>query len=61
VPPRAAEPDPAKREAACKRDQVRLTQLRADPVRDDVMRFARELACEDLRPQVMRLVESLGG
>jgi uncharacterized caspase-like protein len=61
VQPRAADPDPAKREAACKRDQERLTRLRANPVRDEVERFAREFSCEALRPQVMRLLESVGG
>jgi uncharacterized caspase-like protein len=59
--PPASQADPAQREAACKRDQERLVHLRANPARDDVMRFARELACEDLRPQVMRLLESVGG
>jgi uncharacterized caspase-like protein len=46
---------------ACRRDEERLAQLRANPVRDAVARFARELACEDLRPQVQRLLESVGG
>jgi large subunit ribosomal protein L24 len=59
--PRTSDPDPPQREAACKRDQERLVRLRANPVRDDVERFARELACKDLRPQVIRLLESVGG
>ena len=46
---------------ACVRDEERLAQLRANPVRDAVARFARELTCEDLRPQVQRLLESVGG
>ena len=46
---------------ACRRDEERLAQLRANPVRDAVARFARELTCEDLRPQVQRLLESVGG
>jgi hypothetical protein len=35
--------------------------LRANPTRAAVARFARQLACEDLRPQLQRLLESLGG
>ena len=46
---------------ACRRDEERLAQLRANPVREAVARFARELTCEDLRPQVQRLLESVGG
>jgi len=52
------EPD---RPQACRRDEERLAQLRANPVRDAVAQFARELTCEDLRPQVQRLLESVGG
>ncbi len=45
----------------CKRDQEKLTRLRADPVRDDIIRLERELGCERLRPQVVRLRESVVG
>lgn len=45
---------------ACRRDQETLVRLRANPARNDVLRFERELACERLRPQVLRLRESLG-
>jgi hypothetical protein len=44
----------------CTRDQDRLARLRALPVRDEVLRFERELSCERLRPQVIRLRESVG-
>jgi caspase domain-containing protein len=44
---------------ACKDAEQRLTQLRMDPKQEDVARFARDLACETLRPQVLRLLESL--
>jgi hypothetical protein len=44
----------------CQRDQETLVRLRASPVRKDVLRFERDLACERLRPQVLRLRESLG-
>jgi hypothetical protein len=44
----------------CTRDQDRLARLRSLPVRDEVLRFERELACERLRLQVIRLRESVG-
>ena len=50
----------ADRSEPCKRDQERLVQLRADPVREEVVRFERELACKRLRLQVLRLRESVG-
>jgi uncharacterized caspase-like protein len=56
----------AKTEAAlspdelCKRDAERLVHLRADPTSDEASRFASELNCEKLRPQLSRLMESLG-
>jgi hypothetical protein len=46
-------------EESCKREEERLAKLRADPKLDDVIRFARDLSCEDLRPQVLRLLESV--
>jgi uncharacterized caspase-like protein len=52
---------PDTRAQACRYDEERLAQLRANPARDAVARFARELTCEDLRPQVQRLLESVGG
>jgi hypothetical protein len=45
---------------ACKGAEQRLTRLRMDPKQEEVARFARDLACETLRPQVLRLLESLG-
>jgi hypothetical protein len=48
------------REQTCKREEARLTQLRADPAADQATQFARTVVCEDLRPQVQRLLESLG-
>jgi hypothetical protein len=52
----------AKDDAArsCKFAEAQLAQLRADPNREEVVRFARDLSCEELRPQVTRLLESLG-
>jgi hypothetical protein len=53
-------PSPMPQEQICKRDHERLTRLRASQVPDEVIRFEHELGCERLRPQVMRLRESLG-
>ena len=47
-------------EQTCKRDQEKLVRLRANPVREEVARFERELACARLRPQLARLRESVG-
>jgi hypothetical protein len=44
---------------ACKRDTETLARLRVSQVRDEVVRFERVLACERLRPQVVRLRESI--
>jgi Caspase domain len=53
-------PPPIPQEQICQRDQERLTRLRASPDRDEVVRFEHELGCDKLRPQVIRLRESLG-
>jgi uncharacterized caspase-like protein len=47
-------------EAICKRDEDRLERLRVDPSSEEASRFVRELSCEKLRPQLARLMESLG-
>jgi hypothetical protein len=44
----------------CAHDVQRLQRLRAAPNRDEVQKFDRELSCERLRPQLLRLRESLG-
>ena len=46
-------------EDACKRDETTLMHLRVIRDRDEVIRFDRNLACEQLRPQVARLLESI--
>jgi uncharacterized caspase-like protein len=57
----APEPSPPANQATlCKRDEARLARLRVDPAANQVALFARELACEDLRPQLQRLAESVG-
>jgi hypothetical protein len=51
---------PIQPEGACARDAERLAGLRADPTVDAITRFERELGCEQLRPQLRRLRESVG-
>ena len=58
-PPNNLEPAPMTREQDCKGDVERLARLRAGPARDEAIRFERELSCERLRPQILRLLESL--
>jgi hypothetical protein len=58
APPRLAVPA-ADQSPACKQDEARLARLRASPSLADVSAFERELACEKLRPQIVRLRESL--
>lgn len=55
--PRSAEPTTGQ---DCKRDQARLGQLRNNPSVQEVTEFARNLGCESLRSEVLRLMESLG-
>jgi hypothetical protein len=43
----------------CQRDEDRLAQLRNNPSHDEAARFANELGCEKLRPQLLALIESL--
>jgi outer membrane protein OmpA-like peptidoglycan-associated protein len=46
-------------EEICKRDAARLARLRISQGRDEVILFEHELSCEKLRPQVLRLRESV--
>jgi uncharacterized caspase-like protein len=50
---------PVSREEACRRDTEKLARLRVTQSREEIIRFARDLACERLRPQVLRLRESV--
>jgi hypothetical protein len=43
----------------CQRDEEHLAQLRGAPTLEEAARFANELGCERLRPQILSLVESL--
>ena len=47
------------REQICKRESEELSRLRANPIRENAVRFARDLKCEDLKAQVTRLLESI--
>ena len=51
---------PLSPEALCERDADRLVRLRANPTNEEASSFASELSCEKLRPQLSRLMESLG-
>ena len=51
---------PLSPEALCERDEDRLVRLRANPTNEEASSFASELSCEKLRPQLSRLMESLG-
>lgn len=54
--PVAAAPD---QEHICKQDAARITRLRGNPNRAEVLAFERDLKCEKLRPQLARIRESL--
>ena len=62
-PPQLAEQAPSASPVAlqeiCKHDAARLARLRMTQERDEVTVFERDLGCEELRPQVLRLRESL--
>jgi hypothetical protein len=44
----------------CEAGAQELQRLRANPTLDQVTEFARNLRCDQLRPQIQRLMESLG-
>ena len=44
---------------ACARDTERLQRLRAEPNPEEIRKFERDLTCEQLRPQVQRLCDSI--
>ena len=55
-----SEVEPSAPDEICKRDEERLEQLRSRPSSDEAARFDSQLRCEKLRPQLLRLMESLG-
>jgi hypothetical protein len=61
--PVATSPTPAPQTSdtvSCSRDEQRLAQLRAEPARDQIVKFEKDLVCTRLRAQVARLLESVG-
>ena len=60
TPSPGSEAAPSAPDEICKRDEERLVRLRNSPSSDEVARFANELRCATLRPQLLRLMESLG-
>ena len=44
---------------ACVRDAERLQRLRAEPNPEEIRKLERELSCEQIRPQVQRLCDSV--
>jgi hypothetical protein len=59
-PPIATQPSPSNSDSICKRDEARLGRIRSNPSTNDITKFARELECERLRPQVNFLMAGLG-
>jgi hypothetical protein len=53
--PPATEATPAASTDACKQDAERLTRLRTNPSSEEATRFAQELRCETLRPELLAL------
>jgi len=61
APKQQAQGQPVQTEDICSRDAARLARLRADPSINAITTFEQELGCEQIRPQLRRLRESLGG
>jgi hypothetical protein len=59
-PVQQAEAPPVQSDDTCTRDAARLARLRADPTVEAITKFERELGCDQIRPQLRRLRESLG-
>ena len=55
-----ADVEALKSDRTCEQDGDRLTRLRSNPSGEEAQRFASELNCEALLPQLQRLMESLG-
>jgi hypothetical protein len=60
VSPRQQQAEAKSAPDVCSRDAKRLQQLRAEPNLDEIRNLERELACEQVRPQLRRLLESVG-
>jgi hypothetical protein len=54
-----AQNDPVRAEDTCVRDTARLVRMRAEPTLKAITQFEKELGCEQLRSQLLRLRESV--
>jgi hypothetical protein len=57
--PPATEATSALSNDVCKQDEERLARLRTNPSREEAARFAQELRCETLRPELLALTGEL--
>ena len=57
--PLTSEAKSATSDDACKQDEDRLARLRTTPSSEEAARFAEELSCEKLRPQLLALTGEL--
>jgi hypothetical protein len=60
-PPARAQSTAASSEESCKHDEQRLVQLRASRSLTEIAQFIKDLRCEKLRLQAVRLRESVAG
>jgi uncharacterized caspase-like protein len=56
----SAKPEAPGLEGGCKAEAARLAELRSDPSPDAISAFAAKSSCQALRPQLHRLMESVG-
>jgi hypothetical protein len=59
APKQQAQNESARAEDTCARDTARLVRMRAEPTREAITQFEKELGCEQLRSQLRRLRESV--
>ena len=57
APPAGTEVAPLLLEEICRRGEERLERLHNGPSSEEAARFANELSCEKLRPQILALIE----
>ena len=60
APPAKTNPAPPSEDNRCKAEGARLAALRNDPSSPAISVFAAEMTCSALRPQLTRLMESMG-
>ncbi|WFU45889.1 caspase family protein (plasmid) [Bradyrhizobium sp. CB82] len=59
APKQQAQNESVRSEDTCTRDMARLLSVRAEPTLEAITKFERELGCERLRSQLLRLRESV--